>query len=253
MSKNTVDAVETACGVLAALQDLNGGGVTEVADHLGRSKGTVHRHLATLRENELVTKHGDTYHLSLKFMDFGEFVKSRMPVYEFMVDEVDSLADETGEVAQTMTEEHGHGIYLYKRAGKNAVNTAASIGNRKPLHCTALGKAILAHLPEERVSEIIAERGLPAVTKNTITEESALKEELVEVRDQGVAFDDEEIQPGLRCVAAPIQHYDGDVLGAISVSAPISRMGESRFRNEIPQLVLSAANVIEINATNVNR
>jgi DNA-binding IclR family transcriptional regulator len=247
----TVKGVETACRVLEALRDLDGAGVTEVADELGVSKATAHGHLSTLYKHEFVARDGDDYRVSLRFVDFGEYAKNRVEIHEVATQEVDKLAERTGEVAQYMVEEHGRGVYLHKARGEDAVQTASYTGNRKHLHCTALGKAILAHLPEERVRAIADRHGLPAITPSTVTDVGDLLSELDTIRERGVSFDDEEVLQGLRCVAAPITSQTGDLYGAISVSGPVSRIKGDRFREELPELVSGAANVIEINAHQV--
>lgn len=247
-ASRTVDAVQTACDVIDALQALDGAGVTELATHLGRSKGTVHSHLSTLKENEYVIKDGDTYRVSLRFMDVAEYAKDRLRITDIVTEELEELAAETGEIAQFAVEEHGRAVYIEKAMGDNAVQTASRVGMRENLHCLALGKAILAHLPNERVEQIVADHGLPAQTAATITDEDELFDELEAIRDRGYAFDNEEKIQGLRCVAAPVSSATGNVIGAISISGPSSRIHDERFREEIPQLVTRAANIIEINA-----
>lgn len=247
-----VKAVQTTCRILTALRDLNGAGVTELSDYLGLAKATIHSHLATLADNELVVKHGDIYDVSLRFVDFGEYAKSRVDIYEITKAEVERLADETEEVAQFMIEEHGRGVYLHKKRGSNAIQTTSYAGNRKALHCTALGKAILSQLSNDRIDQIINERGLEKRTENTITTREELYHELDRIREQGVAFDNEEIVSGLRCVAAPVRHPTGDFPGAISISGPMSRFENERFNEELPEIVRGAANVIELNATQVS-
>lgn len=248
-----VNAVETACRILEALRERNsdGGGVSELAADLSISKATVHSHLATLRDNEFVVKRGDRYHVGLKFVDYGEHAKGTVDIYDIATSEVDRIAEKTGEVAQFMIEEHGRGVYLHKARGDKAIQTASYTGNRKALHCTALGKAILSELPRNRVEAIINRYGLPAVTDRTITDREELFAELERVREENVAFDDEEVLQGLRCVAAPIRHPKGNFQAAISISGPTSRLKGARFREEIPEIVQGAANVIEVNATQV--
>lgn len=246
-----VKAVQTTAGMLEALRELDGAGVTELATHLGIAKATVHSHLATLVDNEFVVKRGDEYCISLRFVDFGEYAKTNVDIYEITKKEVDRLAEETGEVAQFMVEEHGKGVYLHKVSGENAIQTASYAGNRKDLHCTALGKAILSQFPQARVDEIIDNTGLPQRTVNTISTREELFKELDEIREDNVSFDDEEILQGLRCVAAPIERSKSEIQGAISISGPTSRLKGDRFREELPEIVRGAANVIEVNATHV--
>lgn len=242
-------ASETTLRVLEALKELDGAGVTELANELGLPKSTVHSHLATLREHEYVCKDGDTYSVGLRFLEFGEYIRAQKKIHEVARPEVENLADETGELANLAVEEHGRAVYLYRAKGKQAVNLDTFPGMRVPLHCTALGKVILANLPDERVEEVVNRHGLPERTPNTITDEQTLREELAAIRERGYAFDDEERLLGLRCVAAPVARNEDDVVGAVSVSGPTSRVKGERFTDEIPELLLNAANVIEINMT----
>jgi DNA-binding IclR family transcriptional regulator len=243
----TVGATETTLRVLETLKGLDGAGVTEVADRLDLPKSTVHNHVSTLLKNEYVVKEGSTYRVGLQFLEFGEYIRNRMPIYEAARPEVEQLAEETGELANLLVEEHGKGVYLCRAKGGQAVRLDTYAGMRVHLHCTALGKAILAHLPEERVREIVDTHGLPARTETTITDEGALMAELEGIRERGFAYDEGERLAGLRCVAAPIRNLEGNALGAISVSGPTSRMKGDRFDEEIPEALTSAANVIELN------
>jgi len=245
-TSRTVQSVQTTIDLVEYLREVGEAGVTEMATALDHSKGTVHSHLATLLKNEYVVKNGDQYELSLKFIDLGEYAKSRLDIYDVVTDELDDLAAETGEVAQFATEEHGRAVYLYKAHGDQAVNTASSAGKREYIHCISLGKAMLAQFPDERVHEIIDRHGLPAQTANTITDSQQLEEELREIRERGYAIDDEEMIEGIRCVAAPLTN--DKVVGAISISGPSSRMQGERFRENLPNKLLRSANVIEINA-----
>lgn len=249
-SKNTLQTTENTIHIVKALKRLDTAGVTELATHLDMSKSTVHEHLATLKEYDYVTKHDDsTYSIGLGFFEMGEYARKRRKIYEIARPEVTSLAEETGELANLLVEEHGRGVYLYRARGESAVTLDTHTGKRRYLHNTALGKAILAHLPEERVTEILDTHGLPASTKNTITDRGVLFEELEKIYERGVAYCGQERVEGLQCVAAPILSNDDRVLGAISVAAPTTRMVGRRFEEEIPELILQAANVIEINVT----
>lgn len=242
----TIQAVEITLEVLELLQEEPEIGVTEIASRLGRSKGTVYSHLATLIENEYVVKDEDTYRLSLKFIDLSQSVKDEFPGYNIVEDELRDLAEQSGELAQFATEEHGQAVYLHKVGSEKAVQTASSPGDREYLHCLSLGKAMLSHMSEERINKIIEDHGLPAYTDQTITSREELMAELEEIGDRGYAFDKEEKIEGIRCVAAPVLE-NGDVFGAISVSGPTTRMRSDFFHEELPDLVTRSANVIEIN------
>jgi DNA-binding IclR family transcriptional regulator len=246
---NTIGALGTSLRILEVLKERGSAGVTELAKELGLPKSTVYSHLRTLREHEYVVQENDTYCLGLRFLDFGEHTRDRMRIYEVAKPEIDALAEETGELANLLVEEHGQGVYLYRAKGAQAVSLDTHAGMRVGLHCTSLGKAILAYLPEERVDEIVDRWGLPARTADTITSREELDAELERIRERGYAQDNGERLSGLRCVAAPITDTDGVAIGAVSVAGPTSRMKGERFESEIPERVQSVANVTEINLT----
>lgn len=246
-AENPIQAAQITVAVLRGLKELNGAGVTELADHLGMSKSRVHNYLATLQQEEYVVKEGTTYDVGLRLVGLGTYARHQQEIYEVAKPELQSLAEETGELVNLLVEEYGKGIYLVREQGENAVEVDSYTGHRVHLHNTALGKAILAELPGERVENVIDEHDLPATTGNTITDREQLLERLDDVRERGVAFDDEERLPGLRCVARAITDNDGEVHGAISVSGPSSRMQGERYREEIPQKLVEASNIVSLN------
>ncbi len=242
----TVDATGRSFQILEALVDLEGAGVTELASYLDVPKSTTHNHLQTLLQNEYIVRNGDTYDVGLRFLRLGEYSRARHRVVAIAEPEVESLAAETGELVNLNVEEYGWGIFLYRAKGSDAVHMDTYAGKRVYLHTTAFGKAILANLSRERVSEIIDQRELKPVTDRTITDPETLYDELETIRERGVAFERQERLEGLCCVAAPIL-VDGAVVGAISVSGPESRMSGSRFTEELPDLIRRTTNVIEVN------
>ncbi|MDR9381374.1 MAG: IclR family transcriptional regulator [Natronomonas sp.] len=242
-----VDAVVISSNIIWTLQEQNGAGVTELANRLGHSKSTVHNHLQTLENQRLVVKDDSQYRLSLRFLDVASHVKNQLPNYDIIREEVDSLAEETGEVAQFGIEEHGRVSYLYKSSGSRGVETASSVGTQQTIHSTSLGKSIMAHMPKERVHEILDRRGMAARTDHTITDRDELFHKLAEIRERGYAIDDQENVEGLCCIAAPVKSDHGD-LGAVSVSWPSSRFGADAFIDELPAKIMRAANVIELNS-----
>jgi IclR family acetate operon transcriptional repressor len=245
--KSQVKTARTTLQVVEAIKELDGASVAEAAERLGMSKSNVYKYLNTLENEGYLINDDGTYRIGLKFLDYGEHVRNRQQLYEIAAPEVQELADETNEMANLLIEEHGVGVFLLKANSDQAVNLDTHAGMRVYLHTTALGKAILAHLPDRRVDAILDRHGLPEVSEKTVTDRAALAAELADIRDRGYAFDDEERLHGLRCVAMPITTTDDDVLGAISVSGPTSRMDEQRFTDEIPDKLFTAKNVIELN------
>lgn len=243
----TVEAVQTSLDIIDLLKEREGAGVTEIAEELGLSKGTVHGHIATLAENEYIVKNDSTYRLSLRHLELGETVKDRLEIYDVVSEELDDLAEECGELAQFAMEEHGKAVYIYKASGNNAVQTASSAGRREYMHCISLGKAMMANMSQERVESIIDRHGLPEYTENTITSREELFDELEAVEERRYAFDREEKIMGLRCVAAPVT-TNGEVVGAVSISGPASRFQGERYEEDLPSMITRSANVIEINS-----
>lgn len=246
-AKHPVGTTAKSIEIVLMLQELDGATVTELEENLEMSKGTVHDHLSTLREYDLVQKRDDEYHIGLGFFELGQFARTSNGLYPMAKPEVDELAKSTGEVANIVVEEHGKCVYLYRATGDNAVTLDTHTGKRRYLHNTALGKAILAYKPKRKVREIVDRHGLPQSTTNTITDEESLFAELNQIREMEYATCDEERVEGLRCVAAPVKNSDGEAFAAISVAGPTTRMRDERFLQEIPHLVKRAANVIEIN------
>ncbi|MFC7157457.1 IclR family transcriptional regulator [Halomarina halobia] len=243
----TIKSAETVFDILEHLRSENGARLTGVANELGMAKSTAHQYLATLELREFVVREGDEYHIGFRFLDYGEFARSRNPVFELAKDAVVELAELTEERAQFVIEEHGRGVYVYTATGERAVKTDSRIGKRVFLHATAAGKAILAHLPEERIDEIFERPGLEPVTDNTIVDPAALREEFEEIRDRGVAYNDQEDTLRLRAVGVPVKDAEGAVLGALSVSGPTHRFKGEVLEREIPDLLLGTANELELN------
>lgn len=244
--KHPVRTVDRALEIVEIVQELDGAGVSEVSERVDIGKSAVHNHLNTLVNREYLTKEGDEYHIGLSFLGLGAYARDRTEIYDAARHQVDKLADETGELANLLIERNGIGIYLYQSKGENAVELDTYEGKHVRLHCTALGKAILAFRPREEVTEILDTHGLPAMTEQTITDRERFFDELDEIRARNYAIDREERLMGLCCVAAPITNDEDRSIGAISVACPVHRIGDERFYEELPDSVLGTANVIEL-------
>ncbi|WP_276259605.1 IclR family transcriptional regulator [Haloglomus litoreum] len=245
--RSQVKTAGTTLRLLETLKELDGAGVTEVAEHLGMSKSNVYKYLSTLEQHEYVVKRGTEYHLGLKLLDLGGFVRDNRELYQVSVPEIKRLAAEHNETANLQVEEYGRIVMLINVTSDESVNIHAHAGMRLNMHTTGSGKAMLAYLPDERVDEIIEQHGLPELTENTITDREELLQELETIRERGYAFTTGEAIPGLRSVAVPITASDGAVLGAISVTGPARRLEGERFESEIPEQLVRTKNVIELN------
>ncbi|WP_162524371.1 IclR family transcriptional regulator [Halobellus captivus] len=245
-ANHPIKSLEKTVGIIDVLKRRRSAHLRDIADELELNKSTVHNHLSTLREHEYVVKEGDEYRLSLQFLHIGGVLRNEVDLYDAAKSKLDQLAEDTGELVTLATHERGLGIVLYRAKGDEAVEIDTHVGSQLTLHNSGLGKAILAHLPRSRVEEIIAERGLPASTENSITDEDTLFDELDNITAQGYAFDDEENWRGLRCVAAPILTDEGVVKGAISLSVPKSQLASEDERQRYVDEIKNTANLIEL-------
>lgn len=246
-ARKRVKTTENAFAILRALKRLDGARISELTGETELAKSTIHRHLGTLSEMGWVVREGDTYRIGFRFLEFGEHARQRKKGYQLAKEKVDELATETDERVQFLVEENGQAVYVHRALGKHAVRTDPGIGNRIPLHATSGGKAILAHLPESRIDEIIEHRGLAALTPHTITDPEQLFESLEHIRECGYAINNQENIEGLRALGVPVRRKNGLVLGALSVSGPTHRMKGEWFDQKLPDLLLGTANEVELN------
>ena len=249
MAENKVKSVQKTFDIVTTIQELDGATLTTLAGELDMPESTTHNYLQSLEAAEYLVNDDGTYRVGIRFLEHGAYARDQMKIYEIAKPEVDKLAAATGELANLLVEEHGHGSYLHRSRGVDAVQVEAHVGTRVSLHSTGLGKAILANLPDARRDEILDRHGLPERTPRTTTDRDELLDELQAIRERGYAFDDEERLKGLRCVAAPIHSNSDRVIGAISVSGPTNRLRDDRFTDELPTKLLEAVNVVELNVT----
>lgn len=248
--RRKIKAIGVGFEIIDELKEREGARIVELAESLDRSESTLHTYLSTLRELGYVEKDGHTYRVGLQFLPMGEYARNREELYLAGRDEVDSLANETGEYVHLITAHRGRQIKLYEDYGDKAVATEHHIRHREfrqYLHRSAAGKAILAEYPADIVDQIIEEQGLEGATENTITDRDALLDELDRIREQGYSTNDQELTTGLRSVGASIVGPQNKVQGAISISAPLERCREEEFHHTFPEMIRESSNVIQIN------
>jgi DNA-binding IclR family transcriptional regulator len=243
--RKTVEAVERAVGVINALKTLDGAGVTELADFLGMSKSGAYKQLSTLVESDFVSKHGNEYRLSFRFLLMGEYVKANSQLYQIGVDEVSKLAEKSNYFAYLIAMGQNHAYCIHTAHGEDAVAPNLSVGKQTSFHSSAAGKAILAEVTDEQRSRLLSQP-LASKAVNTTTDPDDLVAELAQIQREGVAFEDEENVPGIRGIGASIVSEDDTVIGAVGLSGPVSLLTDDHFRDELPSLVLQTKNFIEV-------
>jgi DNA-binding IclR family transcriptional regulator len=208
----------------------NGGiSLTAVSKKLGTSKSTAFRYLTTFEKLGVVNRDdSDRFTLGPKLIELAGVYLRDNSLRKVTEPFLNQLAEETKETAHLAVPSENEVVYIDKVDSSHSIQMASRIGGRMPMHCTSLGKAILAHSLDQ-VEEIIDE-GLTTQTPNTVRSPEALREELEFVRSKGFSIDDEENELGVRCVGSPIFNHAGKAIGAISVSGPANRMPMKQCR-----------------------
>lgn len=223
-----IKSVEKALTIIEVIANgkQEGLSLTELSKKLEIPKSTLSFLIATLEINGYIKKSASTgrYVLGLKLFKLGNIVSNNLDIRRKALIYMEQLVDRIGETAHLVILDNGEAFYIEKVEGNNAVSISSKIGRLTPLHVTAVGKVLMAYLDEEIVNQIFSEKDMISLTENTITDPMRLKQELSQIRKQGYAFDMEEMEIGLRCIAAPIKDYKGDVIAAISVSGPTTRI-----------------------------
>ena len=241
-----IDSVETTFRIIEALSEIQPGGVSEIADETEIPVSTTYVHLNSLLHLGYVVKINNHYQLSLRFLEHGGTVRGKTAMSRSVQKEVNRLAYTANEVVGFATEERGKRVILYRSEGSGAISDRIIVGESTYLHWTSLGKAILAHLPQERIGEIIDQHGLPQGTKSTITDRSDLMDELASIREFGYALDNAERRRGIRGIAVPIKKADERVVGSIGIAGPKTRLND-KYLTDLLKLLLETKNIIEIN------
>ena len=141
--------------------------------------------------------------------------------------------------------EEGEVLYLAKEESSQTIRMISYVGKRAPLHCTALGKVLLAYLSAEERKEILGKKVLLRLSENTITNKRELEKELSKVREQGFALDREENEKDVCCIAAPIRNHQGEVIAALSISSPIFRIDKNAQNNLKKALIETSKKISE--------
>jgi IclR family acetate operon transcriptional repressor len=153
------------------------------------------------------------------------------------------LMEDSGETVNLAIEDEGEAVYLAQVECRQMMRAFARPGSRVPLHCSAVGKAILSAVSDKSLSKILQQRGMPRLTVKTITSPALLRADLERARLKGFAVDDEEHAVGLRCISAPIFDETGDVVAAVSAAGPLARIVDERLA-DLGALVLETARAI---------
>lgn len=220
--------------------------LTEIAQTLEWPKSTTYGLIATLREFCYVDQSDITgkYRLGTRLFELGNIVARSWDIKTVAVPIMRTLSNLIGETVHLAVEDNGEVLYLEKVEAAQMFSIVSEIGSRLPMHCTGLGKVLLAYKSEPEVKWILSKRGLDKLTQKTITDKKSLMQELSKVRKQGYATDDGEIMDSLSCIAVPIFNKDKKVQYALSVSRlPSRNEGFDRAQVILEKLQNAAADI----------
>ncbi|WP_439578557.1 IclR family transcriptional regulator [Elioraea sp.] len=198
--------------------------VAKVAEAIGADRSTAYRMLMTLMGAGYVTRDERTrcYQLGYKVLTLGQSLLDNDERAELILACLRAISERTQETAHFSVLDRDAAVLVLRAKGTRLVTVDFQIGDRAPLHCTSIGKVLLA-FHDMRLTEAVIARGLRKVGPNTITEPDRLRSALQRIRAQGFAYDDRELAADMRCVAVPVFEKGGVVRGGISLSGPASR------------------------------
>jgi len=243
---DSLTTIQRGVEVIEILLELEEAGPTEVAERMDLPVTTVYEYLRSISETKFVNRRNGQYFLSSFFITICGRMRYRNRLFQVAKPEMQRVAEETGELVGLTIEDNGLAILLHQELGDQALELGTYPGTVTPLHALANGKALLAHLPEEKVDEIVGDGQLEQWTAETIVDPERLRAELSEIRSDGYATDSDELVVGMGTIAVPIV-VDDTVLGAVGISTPSQRIRREEYKSELLQELQEMRSRISIN------
>lgn len=240
-----IQSLDRGLQILFILSEHRSRGVTELADDLQVNKSTVFRLLDTMRMRGLVQQDEVTakYRLGIGILQISDGLIKNLDIIGIAKPVLKQLMAATKESAHlcTLSEDK---VYIVDEVKSNYVmKVSAAIGQEEPIFCSSVGKSILAYLPEDKIDRILSSMEFIPYTKKTKMKKDELIAELAQIRQQGYALDDEELSEGVRCIAAPIFNFKGQVKNSIGISGPSLRLDLNNLTPYIENIKIAAKNI----------
>lgn len=220
-------------------------GVSELARALGLDKSRVYRLLLTLKAKGYLEQDPATrkYMVGPKLVVLSSRILGNNDLYVQARPVMKKVRKGTGETVHLAVRMEDHAVYIAQEISPEVIGVNTEVGQREPLYCTAVGKALVAFLPEEEMDAIVQRLEFRPYTPRTITSPAQFKAHCWDVRAQGYAVDDEELHPGVRCIGAPIRGHEGSVVASLGISGPASRLSHDAIPR-LARIVVHSANEI---------
>ena len=199
-------------------------GITEISEMLGLYKSNVFNILTTFEGSGYVEKNNENnkYRLGSKILELAYVISSNIDIRKIILPYMQDISDNSNEIVYLGIPYNNEVLYLDAVLPRSTVLTKSIMGEKAPLYCTAIGKAMMAYYSENRIMEIMSQ-GLKKITNNTITDKDKLIEELKRILSRGYSIDNMENEFGIKCVGKPIFDREGQIVAALSISGPSLR------------------------------
>ena len=250
--KNLVQTIERESFIFDILSQFpNGLSLGELARKTNLPKGTAHRLLSSMAYFDFIRQEPTTknYHLGFKLADLGNLMLSQIDLRSQARSFLINLSETVKETVHLVVLDRDKALYIDKvdlHPKVSGLQMVSRLGSRISLHCSSVGKVLLAYMEKTDAEKLISGTKLAKRTENTITDSDELMRHLAAVRENGYAVDDEENEEGIRCVAAPIHNGSGRIEAAMSISGPTTRITMERIETELKELVCETANHISV-------
>jgi DNA-binding IclR family transcriptional regulator len=217
----------------------------EIARHLGIHKSTASRIASNLVLSGYLVPatNGSGFRLSGKLSRLGAIASADTHLTTLSRDHVQALVDDVGETCHVGVLEGHEAVTVVLVDGSYSVRLHSWVGKRNDAHTTAMGKALLAGLSDATIDMLFPKKALPQRTEHTVATVAALKEQLAVIRRHGFALDNEELELGLRCIAAPIIDHGGSVVAALTIAGAASRLTMGKIDSYVAKIKASAAKI----------
>lgn len=248
--KDLINSVDRALDILLLLQDKGKEmGITEISNALGVYKSTIYRTLVTLENKGFVQQNLENgkYWLGLRLYSLGMLIKDKLTIKNLVYPYAKNLAEKFKEVVHISTldlnaQDYPKHIIIDKFESQQVLSLTPPIGSSACCHSSAVGKALLAFSEKSYLEKYLGNT-LPAFTERTIADWPTLLKDLEKIRKEGYAIDDEELELGLTCIAAPILNKKGEAVAAISISGPTPRVKSERFQEIVTEIINTARQI----------
>ncbi|WP_027087896.1 IclR family transcriptional regulator [Cohnella panacarvi] len=211
--------------------------ITEISFRIGLHKSTVHSLLKTLQLHGYIEQDvNGLYRLGMRLLEKGQLLLQGLDLRETAAGPMRRLSDATGQTVHLVIRDGAEGVYIDKVEGNKAAIRYSRIGRRVPLHSSAVGKVLAAFMTATELATTLKDYDFTVHTPHTIASEASFREELRSVREQGVAYDREENEPGVRCASAPVYDHQGHVTAAISISTMAAKVDDEELSSFVEKL-----------------